>query len=111
MPRGSRPSLHPSRPLDTHLDASLMAQLDRVLWSDVEGRVPKGAYQRFFNERLREFFGEKRLDLGPYFGALPGDLTLRGKDEAIWRLEKWLQQHDLRSRAGEDLRPERQELP
>lgn len=38
------------------LPEDIRAKLDLHLWSDVEGRVPKGAYQKFFLERINEFF-------------------------------------------------------
>ena len=53
-----RPSLlHMSIPEDVR------AKLDLYLFSELEGRVPKGAYQKFFTERIQEFFGWRRMDL------------------------------------------------
>jgi hypothetical protein len=42
--------------LTTTLPEDIRAKLDLFLYSELEGRVPKGAYQAFFLERIREFF-------------------------------------------------------
>jgi len=60
MPR--KASLIPSRNVHVCLPESLMTRLDLILWSDLEGRIPQGAYQRFFMERLLEHFS--RLEEG-----------------------------------------------
>ena len=84
-------SINPSRPLCVHLDEELCARLDLTLFSEVERRVPVGAYQRFFNGRLRELFASESLDLSPYVGALPGEQTVRGSPECIALLRKVLE--------------------
>ena len=89
MPRPK--SVEPSRSLNTHLDEHWMARLDIHLFSSLEDRVPKGAYQRFFNERLREFFTLKHLDLSPYVGSLPGTLRVSGSEQAIESLKRALE--------------------
>lgn len=50
------------RPTSLHisLPVSLRARLDLHLYSGLEGRIPKGAYQTFISERIREYFA--RLD-------------------------------------------------
>lgn len=85
--------VNPSRSLNTHLDQKLMVHLDLILFSEVEQRVPKGAYQKFFDERLRDFFNSQSLDLAPYLGALPGELTVRGTPRAIARLKETLERN------------------
>lgn len=42
------------------LPEDVRAKLDLHLFSTVEGRVPFGSYQRFFVERIQEFFQPKR---------------------------------------------------
>ncbi len=90
MPRPK--NITPSRAINTHLDESLMARLDIHLFSDLEQTVPKGAYQRFFNERLREFFSTKRLDLAPYCSTQPGVAVVSGSEPAIEALKQRLEQ-------------------
>lgn len=51
-----RPSIVKNRDLHICLPPDLMGKLDLFLWSDLEQRVPQGAYQRFFSERIVEFF-------------------------------------------------------
>jgi hypothetical protein len=54
MPR--RPNIDRPTRLELKLPESLRAKLDLHLFSEVEGRVPKGGYQAFFEQRIREFF-------------------------------------------------------
>ena len=75
-----RPSLlHLSIPEDVR------AKLDLFLYSPLESRVPKGAYQRFFIERIQEFFGWRRLDLTPY--GCPAGFFVSGPREMLDHLE------------------------
>lgn len=71
------------RPTLLHLalPLSLRAQLDIHLYSELEGRVPKGAYQAFISERIREFFSEERVELAP-------GLWVRGSKEALEQMKK-----------------------
>jgi hypothetical protein len=88
-----RPKLAvPSRSLNTHLDEALMARLDLELFSPLESRVPKGAYQKFLNDRLREYFATRTLDLAPFLGTLPGEVQVRGSEFAIERLASLLKE-------------------
>ena len=50
----------PSRPLTISLSEPVLGKLEKFLVSDRLGKVPKGAYQRFFTERIEEFF--KRIE-------------------------------------------------
>lgn len=45
--------------LTTTIPEDLRLKLDLYLFSDVEGRIPKGAYQDFICARIREFFSLK----------------------------------------------------
>lgn len=90
MRNGRREMQVPRRPdtdrpvrLTTSLPESVRAPLDIFLWSEVENRVPKGAYQTFIIERIQEFFGWSRVDLEPY--GLAGHV--RGPKEACTTLE------------------------
>jgi hypothetical protein len=47
--------------LSTTLPEDIRARLDLYLYSEVEGRVPLGAYQKFIIERIREFFDRRHL--------------------------------------------------
>lgn len=81
MPR--RPELDRPSPVEISLPESVRVRLDLHLFSDLEGRVPQGAYKRFFVERLREFFEWKRLDLGE-------GVFVAGPPAAIARIERLL---------------------
>lgn len=92
MARGRKPNVEPSLATNLHLPESARTRLDLLLYSPLEGRVPKGAYQRFFLERLSDFFGTRTLDLSPYVSALPGVHVVRGSPETLAVLEAALQQ-------------------
>lgn len=82
MTRGRRPNVEPSIATNLHLPESVRTRLDLVLFSELEGRVPKGAYQRFFLERLQEFFTTRALDLSASLGLAPGQGIIKCRPEA-----------------------------
>jgi hypothetical protein len=53
---GRKPNIIPTIKLGVWIPEDLRTKMDLYLLSSVEGRVPKGAYQRFICELLREFF-------------------------------------------------------
>ena len=83
MTRGRKPNLEGSIATNLHLPASARTRLDLLLFSEVEGRVPKGAYQRFFLERLHEFFNLRTADLSDALNQPPGTHTIRAKPDTI----------------------------
>lgn len=54
MPR--RPNIERPTQLCLKLPESTRIRLDLILWSSVEGRVPVGAYQKFFLSLLNNYF-------------------------------------------------------
>lgn len=83
-----RPNTIPSVMLTTALPMNLHAKLTAHLYSELEQRVPFGAYQKFFCEKIQQHFGEKELDLAPYVkGASAGAFVVRGSPEAILALK------------------------
>lgn len=74
--------------LRTGIPESLMAPLQLHLFSQMEGRIPKGAYQEFLSERIREFFEWRRIDLGVY--GFPAGYFVSGPREMIEELERRL---------------------
>lgn len=50
----------PSRPITITLSEHVVEKVEKFLTSERLGKVPKGAYQRFFTERVEEFF--KRIE-------------------------------------------------
>lgn len=50
----------PSKPVTITLSEPVLNKLTAFLTSDRTGAVPKGAYQRFFTDRIEEFF--RRLE-------------------------------------------------
>ena len=92
MTRGRRPNIEPSVATNLHLPETVRARLDLLLFSELEGRVPKGAYQRFFLERLQEFFTTKSKDLSAQLGLAPGSCIVKATPEALLFLEAHLSQ-------------------
>lgn len=50
--------LRPTK-LTLHLPEDVRAKLDLFLFSSVEGRIPKGAYQKFFIQLINEHFAKR----------------------------------------------------
>lgn len=87
---GRRPALVPLIDFKCQLPEDLHAQLTLHLFSELEGRVPYGAWTRFFVGLVREFFSSRELDLAPWAGTDPGAVVLRGTPESIAILRKVL---------------------
>ena len=87
-----RPNLVPSQPLNTVIPLPVYTALCSHLYSELEGRVPHGAFSRFLTELLRKFFSERHLDLAPYLGCAPGALQVSGSPEAILELQQRLKE-------------------
>jgi hypothetical protein len=77
------PNLIPSKALNVALPLPLLVKLSGHLYSELEGRVPHGAYSRFLIDLLQVHFAEQALDLAPYTGSAPGTLQVTGTPEAI----------------------------
>lgn len=86
-----RPSLNPKRPITMYLPPELLDRVEEELYSELEGRVPHGKYSEFFSELLRKHFNETELDLAPYLGKLPGEVTVRGDKFSLALLIKKLE--------------------
>lgn len=86
------PNLIPSKQLNVALPLPVFTQLMLHLNSDLEGRVPHGAYSKFLSELLRNHFEEGTLDLSPFLGPdIPAGIYLvRGPRETIDALERIL---------------------
>lgn len=84
------PNIIPSQQLNVALPLPLYTQLSAHLYSDLEGRVPHGAYSRFFIDLLRGYFSAQHLDLAPFAASEPGAWTVSGSPEAIAALQRTL---------------------
>lgn len=66
-------------------------RLELYLYSEAEQRIPHAARQKFFTERMKEFFGRGHVDLSVYFPALaPGSLVY-GPQALVDHLRKILE--------------------
>lgn len=84
-----QPNIIRSIKLTTALPEDLKTKLDLFLYSELEGRIPKGAHQRFFVERIQDFFNTQSLDLSPYC-RLPTSASVRGSSASISLLTELL---------------------
>lgn len=82
-----------SESLHLRLPGPLQEKLSGLLHSEVEGRVPVGAYQTFFTELLIAYLNGRTLDIShwapPAMMVMPGT-TVRGSAQAIETLENLL---------------------
>lgn len=76
--------------LTTTLPEDIRVKLDLHLYSDLEHRVPKGAYQRFIMDRIQEFFHNQTLNLAEYCNAPVTTINVRGSPAAISILKEML---------------------
>jgi hypothetical protein len=90
-----RPNTIPSVPLTTALPEDVHGRLTLHLFSDLEGRVPHGAYSAFIISRTREFFDHKRLDLAPWLDSTPGAFVVSGPLETLIALKRKLEQINI----------------
>lgn len=75
--------------LNLWLPLEVRTKLDLHLVSELEGRVPHGAYSDFFTARVKEHFEWETLDLGLHGG--PAGYFIRGPKEMIaWLKAKYL---------------------
>jgi hypothetical protein len=87
-----RPNTIPSVPLTTALPEDVHGRLTLHLYSELEGRVPHGAYAAFIIARTREFFDYRRLDLAPWLGSSAGAFVVSGPKETLLALKHKLNQ-------------------
>ena len=83
MPKPPNPI--PSRVLNVALPLPVFTQMALHLNSDLEGRVPHGAYSRFISELIREHFAKQTLDIGQLIGPhfQPGVFIVQGEPATI----------------------------
>lgn len=85
-----KPNLVPPTLLNLSLPADIHARLSLHLYSELEQRVPHGAYSRFIVDRLNEFFRSKQLDLAPYAAVDPGLFIVSASPVTLEVLKKTL---------------------
>ena len=77
---GRRALVEPTAHLHIKLDPRLRAQMDAYLHDELMGRIPHAALKDFIEERLREFFTRKTLDMTDFgFVVQP----LHGPEESV----------------------------
>lgn len=82
----------PSASLHLHIPEDLKARLDLELFSEVEGRVPKGAYQRLVVSLLRRHFEARPLDLASLRQSIPpGTYIIQAPSHILTKLIELIQ--------------------
>lgn len=87
---GRPASITPREHFHITMDAALKQKVDLFLYSEVEGRIPKGEQSKFTEARFREFFDHGTLTLDR-FGFPPGYYVNGPRamlEELVKRLEK-----------------------
>jgi len=64
-----RPNITPNVQVNVAIPQDLHGKMFLLLYSELEQRVPVGAYSRLFSELLRDYFQNRKLDLAPYLGS------------------------------------------
>ena len=85
----------PSQQLNLAVPSDLFARLSLHLYSELEQRIPHGAFSRFICEQIREHFAHRYLDLAPFLGSESGVLIVQGHPEAIEQLEQLLKERQM----------------
>lgn len=83
-------SLYPSRPVTVFLDDALLTRIELHLYSEVERRIPKGAYKSFFDARMAEWLGQGQLDVSGLWGEPSGRHVIKGPRDVLERLKEKL---------------------
>jgi hypothetical protein len=91
MARGRKPNVNPSTTLNLSLPLEIRTRLDLLLYSEVEERVPKGAYMKFISGLIGDFFTYKKCDFSHELAAPPGSHVIHARAETIHALTKALQ--------------------
>ena len=82
-----RPNVVPPQLLNLSLPLDVHSKLTLHLYSELEQRVPHGAYSRFIQERIREYFEHKQLDLASWANTDQGIFIVTAPSETIATLK------------------------
>ena len=85
-----RRNIIPSVVINLALPLNVHSRMTLHLYSELEGRVPFAAYQRFLSERIMEYFDSERLDVSELAGLPPGSSVISGPPAAIAALRSIL---------------------
>lgn len=87
---GKPQNVIPTQKIHVTLPITLLTRLATELWSDAEGRVPFGAYMKFFSSLLEKYFASETLDLSPYINSPSGTFLVSGDSASIEQLKERL---------------------
>ncbi len=86
------PAPHIVRPvkITIHIGEDLYGKLSLLLFSSLEKKIPFGAYRKFFEARIREYF-EPGLDIGPVLGLPANQHIVKGSAETLKLLNDFIE--------------------
>jgi len=93
MPRSPAPI--PNRLVNLSIKEDLYSRLYLMLFSTLEAKLPYGAWNKFFEARIREFLEHRELDLAPWLEVPAGACVVKGSPETIRMLQKLLTEASL----------------
>ena len=73
-----------SRALTVRLSRETHRQVEELLYSELEGRVPHAAYKEFFDSLIRGYFQNRSLPLEPF--GFPQGYCVQGHPEVLAQL-------------------------
>lgn len=85
-------AVEPTERVYFHMPQSLYAKVKLALFSELESRVPYGAWAELICPLLHERFTYKTLDLAPYLGKPPGTFLIKGDPTVLASLETHLKE-------------------
>ena len=87
-----KPNLIPSRILNLALPLPVFEEMEKLLFSELENRVPFGEYSRWISQRIREHITDVPVDLALFIpDCTPGVFILRGDKDTVKVLLTFLQ--------------------
>jgi len=89
-PLGRPKLVEPTERVHFHMPQGLYARIALSLHSEVEGRVPYGAWGNLINPLLKEHLEHSTLDLAPYLGKPAGAFLVKGHPTVLASLEQKL---------------------
>jgi len=88
----ARPAaVDPAIPLTVHVPAEAYRKMTIHLFSELEGRVPRGAYASFLGQLIRAFFSSAYLDISEHTMADAGTYVVHGNAETLEILKSMLE--------------------
>ena len=87
-------AITPNQHVHTTIPADLGIRVELLLHSELEGKVPRGAWQDLIVQLLTQHLDHRSLDLSPFVGALPGIHVVRAPAQTLAALSALLRRSE-----------------